>query len=383
MTGSHHAPRLQPKAASAPVPNDRPRSLIIDLLRILCASLLFYYHAGRQTHWFLSDYAAFASGTFIALAGYCAVRYSRYREALKHPSARGALRYFLDRFVAIYPAYAIITLLIFAGSFLYPAQGRTGPFTVVELLCNLLMVNQYLGMNYFTNMMWFVPFILQLYLLVPVLCILAARAPRLGIVACSLFSLLACLLIVSIAPAQGFEICKEWSPLFRLTPAFLGVAAGLASSPALLPALLLLWILCSGARMALLPWLPSLEPVAFRSLFSALTSPLILAASCAIAAFVQRWTPRCRGPIALLSRASLPFFLGHGVLMNFLWHHFGSNLAIWIGYFALCWAGSALFVIVYMRVTIRLRERLTPPPRDAAPKVSVSAPQCDFTQSSR
>ena len=343
----------------------RARSQEIDLLRILCASLLFYFHVGIYTHWFLSDYATYASGTFIALAGYCAVRYSRYREALKHPTVAGVWRYFLDRFLAVYPAYAAITLLVFAGSFLYPAVGHTSHFTVAELLCNLLMLNQYLGVDYFTTMMWFVPFVLQLYLLMPLLCRLAARAPRLGLVACSVLSLLACLSVDWIAPGHLAGICKDWSPIFRLAPAFFGVAVALSTSTAALPGLLLLWIACSAAELALLPWLHDLMPVAIRSFLSAALFPLLFGIVWLAAQTIRRWTPALESTITLLSKATLPFFLGHGVMISFLSHHFGSNPWIWAGYFLFSWAWSALFIVAYLRIVTALRNRLFQPAHTA------------------
>jgi len=339
----------------------KSRSLEIDVLRILCATFLFYFHVGIVTHWPLYAYATYASGTFIALAGYCAVRYSRHREALLRPTIAGVSRYFFDRFLAVYPAYAAITLAVFAGSFLYPAVGHQGHFTVTELICNLLMINQYIGMEYFTAMMWFVPFVLQLYLLVPLLSLIARRFSWQGLIACSVVSLLASMVVYGIAPLAGSEVCKDWSPLFRLAPAFLGVACGIATSTAIVPGLLVLWLACSASRLLLLPWWPGLQPTIFRSLYSAAMFPALLGIAWVIARQLQRCPDGLKKIVTLLSQATLPFFLGHGILIHFLWSRFGSNPSIWVAYFVFCWLWSILFTIAYLHVVRWLRDRFAAP----------------------
>jgi peptidoglycan/LPS O-acetylase OafA/YrhL len=308
----------------------------------------------------LSEYATFASGTFIALTGYCAVRYSRHRDVLLHPTPIGIWRYFLDRFLAIYPAYAILTLLVFVGSYFYPAARHLdGPYTPWELLCNLLMVNQYLGMPYFTAMMWFVPFVLQLYLIVPLLCLLARKCSRLGIVLCSAASLVACLLVLAAAPDRVAEICKDWSPVFRLTPAYFGVAVALATSTSALPGLFLIWFVCAGARLALLPWAPGLLPVITRSFYTVVVFAALLGIAHPLAKALRRWGARLEGILTLLGQASFPFFLGHGVLIHFLWARFGNNLWIWGGYFVFSWAWSAAFIHCYLRIMNAIRGRVS------------------------
>lgn len=336
----------------------RPRrSVEIDLLRIFCASLLFYYHTGIAAKWPFYEYATFASGTFIALAGYCAVRYSRYSAALRNPSIRNVAQYFFDRFLSVYPAYAAITLILFAGSYFYPARGESGPFTLPELACNLLMINQYVGMRYFTEPMWFVPFILQLYLLMPALYFLAARLSGLGIAVCSLASLAACIAVHCIDPVHTGMICKNWSPVFRLAPAFLGIASGMYPSAGLLAFLLLAWLACSGARFAVLPWFPGLEAVFFRSFYSAIAFVLLLGPALVTSRVIERCGRLTRNMVELMGKATLPFFLSHGMMIHFLWTRFGKAPAIWVAYFVACWIWSILFTIAYIRVLKVLRQR--------------------------
>jgi peptidoglycan/LPS O-acetylase OafA/YrhL len=336
----------------------RPRrSVEIDLLRIFCASLLFYYHTGIAAKWPFYEYATFASGTFIALAGYCAVRYSRYSDALRNPSVRNVSQYFFDRFLSVYPAYAAITLILFAGSYFYPARGESGPFTLQELACNLLMINQYVGMRYFTEPMWFVPFILQLYLLMPALYFLAARLSGLGIAVCSLASLTACIAVHCIDPVHTGMICKDWSPVFRLAPAFLGIASGMYPSAGLLAFLLLAWLACSGARFAVLPWFPGLEAVFFRSFYSAIAFALLLGPALVTGRVIERCGRLARNMVELMGKATLPFFLSHGMMIHFLWTRFGRTQGIWIAYFVCCWIWSILFTIAYIRVLKVLRCR--------------------------
>ncbi|HEY8902203.1 MAG TPA: acyltransferase [Chthoniobacterales bacterium] len=354
MAGSVDSHRHASEPADGSVGRPR-RSVEIDLLRILCASLLFYYHTGIATKWPLYEYATFASGTFIALAGYCAVRYSRYREALRNPTIRNVGQYFFDRFLSVYPAYAAITLILFAGSYLYPARGESGPFTLPELACNLLMINQYVGMRYFTEPMWFVPFILQLYLLMPALYFLAIRLSGLGIAVCSLASLGACIAVHFIDPVHAGMICKDWSPVFRLAPAFLGIATGVYPSAGVFVFLLLAWLACSGARFALLPWFPGLEAVFVRSFYSAIAFVLLLTPAAVASRIIEHCGKFARDMVTLMGKATLPFFLSHGMLIHFLWAHFGRAYGIWIAYFVCCWIWSILFTIAYIRALKVLR----------------------------
>lgn len=349
---------LPPAPTSTESPR-RPRNFTIDFLRILSASALFYWHVGIYTHWPGFRLGSWATGVFISTATFCAVRYSRDRAALLSGIPSHGFRFFRHRFWDLYPTYVFVTLLIFFGSFLHPATGHTHPFSVTDLALNLLMLSQYAGKDYFTAPMWFLPVILQVYLLIPLLVRFVNR-PKTGLAGCALISTVACLAVHAAAPDRAVSICNTWSPIFRLTPVFLGLVLGLLPDRRALPGILLTVALCALARLALVPFFPNLEPTFARPahfLFAlgGLTGVALLLTRSASA------SPRFPRLITQLGRASFPFFLIHGVLIAFLWNHFGNSAALWGAYFVACWLVSLGFVAVATRVRAFIRTRKSPP----------------------
>jgi peptidoglycan/LPS O-acetylase OafA/YrhL len=325
----------------------------IDCLRILSASALFYWHVGLSAGWPLAVFSSWATGVFVTTSAFCAVRFSRHRKGLQHGSPGAAQRFLADRFLAVYPAYTIITLLIFAGSFVHPATGHAGPFSVTELGVNLLMLNPYVGVEFFSAPMWFIPFIFQVYLLIPLFC-RYHRWPIWGMAASTVLSVFSCWLAYRVAPRQAAEICRTWSPMFRLTPVFFGVALGTLSSASLLPRIVAAFAVCALGELAVVPVFPEMANTLRRPMQGFVALIVLGLAACLLARAIKH-APSLQWWATLLGQASFPFFITHAVMISFLWAHFRDNTILWLGYFVLCWVGSGIFALFYRSGIERLR----------------------------
>jgi peptidoglycan/LPS O-acetylase OafA/YrhL len=331
---------------------DTRRSSEIDCLRILSASTLFYWHVGNSTGWPLYPLSSWTTGVFVTASTYCAVRFSRHRSQLTDGGRQGAWSFVADRFVAVYPAYAIVTMLIFAGSFLHPAVGRVRAFSIQELAINLSMLNAYIGVDFFTAPMWFIPFIFQVYALIPLLARFL-RWPKAGLVGTTALSVLASLMAYRIAPREAAEICRTWSPIFRLPPGFLGVALGMLPWSAW-PGVVVTFVVCVAGETALMFVFPDMQLTLVRQMqglvaLALLTATAFLVARLAKAMGVTQWWT------TLLGQASFPFFLTHAVLVSFIWSRVGNAVGVWLIYFVACWIGAAGFALIYRAVIARLR----------------------------
>jgi peptidoglycan/LPS O-acetylase OafA/YrhL len=321
------------------------RAIPVDLLRIFAASAIFYVHGGLATGWPLSGWGDFAVATFIYLSSGCATRFSQ-------PAAGGMRTYWLSRFRAIYPTFAIISVAIFAASFIH-APNKTGShYTVAELAANLMMISEYIGKPWLTEPMWFVPFVLQVYLILPLLMKIPAR--RYILPAAFLVSGMASAGVFALNPGHpvhAHDICRNWSPIFRLPEVMFGCLLGRAGSVADAITPMVIYAVCC-ALTALLAIHQS-SPVS-----TTLTLPLhglvvFLVLAAAVAAILPFIKDQQSAAIAILGRAALPFFLLHGVGIGFMSEKFGRNNLAWILYFVLCWAGSVIFVLALAKVRRR------------------------------
>lgn len=362
---------------------DSPRNVSIDFLRVFAVNAIFYFHIGLWEKLPGSRWGEFAVATFVYLAGYCAVFYSRID--FSQPLRRVWPAYFKSRFRAIYPTFFLITLLLFVGSFLYAPDKVQRHYSIGELLINLSLVTQWFGGQFFTGPMWFVPFVLQAYALMPWL----ARCARdwRAIPPVFLLSGCACAVAFLVNPQAATRICREWSPVFRLPELVIGCVlarqawagrgwfrdgislardSSLTAQPGAAPETAALpggakaaavYLLCSvvaaaiglvfptAAYVAALPLrgavvflvLMAAAVVARRALGLDGAGPVVAArqAGCAKGARRSRW-------LHLLASASFPFFLLHCAGIGFMRRHFSHNLWAWLGYWALCWGASIL-----------------------------------------
>jgi peptidoglycan/LPS O-acetylase OafA/YrhL len=325
------------------------RSVSIDLIRIIAASSIFYFHVGIWTGWPGFKWGEYATSMFIGLAGFCALRYSA--TDFSQPLRQFWRRYVLGRFKAIYPTFALIALVLFICSFFYAPNKIGRHYSLLELGLNLLVVNQFVGVDYLTGPMWFVPFILQVYVFLPPLTKLGARWWM--IAGAFLASGMCCALVFSLNPPQATHICLEWSPLFRLPEVAAGLILGRACRRADVFWLGILYAACAAlAALLCLVWPPA-SVIALLPLRGAAVSLGIIVAARAVAAGLQ--PVAARPLLALMGRAAFPFFLLHAAGIHFVLQLAGRKPILWVAYFVACWIGSVAFLCSVDRASAGLR----------------------------
>ena len=318
-------------------------SPIVDLGRALAVTSIFYFHVGVNTHYPLSQYGHFAVGFFIVLAGLAYMCFSR-----THVTDRGSyFRYFGDRLLALFPIFIIVNLLIFAASYVYPS-GLGRPYTLGELILSSLGLSQYFGYRYLSVVMWFVPFILQVYLLLPLIERLLAWIPPVIVLIVAFLLSFELTMIVSIQyPWKAIEICCSWSPIFRLPEVVLGVFLGMLFSQRVrLPGgivFLAVYVVASFCLLHSVNYYPIPEVVSALPWAGLMLGALITAI--AILMFVALSCSVHIRSFRLLGNASFPFFLIHGVAIRFIYAKFGANILAWLGYFLLCWCASIILAL--------------------------------------
>jgi hypothetical protein len=193
----------------------------------------------------------------------------------------------------------------FRGSFLHPAVGRESGFSVQELVINLMMINAYVGARFFTAPMWFIPFIFQVYILIPLLCRLI-RWPQAALAMTTAVSVLTSMLAYRVAPLQAAEICRTWSPVFRLPPVFLGVALGMLPSSKW-PQVVMTFAICVVSETALIFVLPDMQLTLIRQMQGLVALVLLTLLAVLVARLVSA-IPSVDWWTTLLGQASFPVF---------------------------------------------------------------------------
>lgn len=311
-------------------------SRALDVSRILASAAIFYYHIGLYCHVSLSLYAEQAVEYFIFLAGISYVLFSKAKPSRFAEFAD----YLFKRFISIFPVYLLINLGIYLGSFLHASNlGR--PFSVLEFLSSTAGISQYIGWRYMTTPMWFIPFIMQVYLLLPLVDWILQRTNAIMVIlaATGISYLLVLWLTVSIHTDSNYllQICKCGSPIFRLPDVCVGVILGRIMLPGARGRLTgLAAILLFG----FLSWLSGLTRdklilEMFHLPFSGFVTPGILYGLTFICLpiFSLMGTRLLR----LLGRATLPFFLIQCPALIAVSHKFGQYPVIWVAYFFICW----------------------------------------------
>jgi peptidoglycan/LPS O-acetylase OafA/YrhL len=307
-------------------------SIVLDRARVLAALAIFYYHIGLNLRLPLSGWGEYSVTTFLLLAIMAAVAFSlpKYANELR-PGP-----YLWARLGRLMPLYLFVNVAVYGISFVVPSRlGR--PFTVGELLLSSLGLSQYFGYRYLSLVFWFIPFIIQVYVLIA---FGNAYIERLRNwwwlpVAFGLFWLE--ILVVGAVSQQPLSVLRNWSPLFRPAEMLLGVQSGLWMTGRLPGRAFagqlglyagLSGLLACGAiydqRLAYAYTLP-------------LSGAIVTAAVVGVAWLLGRGPQVISAPLwRRLGRATYPFYLIHGLAILFLFHRFGSSAAIWLGYAACC-----------------------------------------------
>jgi peptidoglycan/LPS O-acetylase OafA/YrhL len=314
-------------------------STTADFGRFIGASSIFYYHVGIATRFPFSGWARYATSFFILLSGVAYTCFSSMRPV----DLSTYRRYASARVAAIFPTFLTVNAVIFAASYFYAsALGR--PFTFVEFLLSTLGLSQYFGYRYLSTVMWFFPFVIQAYLLYPIIDkSLKYVSGVLIIVLAFVVSLLLTDVAFSDWPSHAAEICRTWSPIFRLPEICLGLIVGraivyradrrgaLAAFATYVVVAFLLDIEAPdqfvGEAFTLgIPWHGLIAAVAVTAL--------------AMAASSMSGLPPNTGILRTIRGASLPFFLVHGAATLFIYRRYGTSVSAWLIYFVACWVGA-------------------------------------------
>ena len=314
-----------------------------DIARFLGASAIFYYHVGILTGYPLSQWGEYAVTLFIVLAGIAYACFSSIQPA----DLRSYSRYFGHRLIAIFPTFVAVNCIIFAASYVYPSA-LNRPFTLAEFGLSSAGLSQYFDRRYLSVPMWFVPLILQTYLVFPIIDNLTKRvSPVLIIVAAFLISLALTSVVFWRWPSHGSEICRNWSVIFRLPEACVAVIAGrwILRRRDFQPGIIAVvaFLLVSFLLAIISPRFPAEAYILSLPWHGALVTVVLLVPAICIGIFTSLPDSQLR----LIGGSSFPFFLAHGTGILFVYHRFKAPIIPWIVYFALCWGGAILFTFVF------------------------------------
>jgi peptidoglycan/LPS O-acetylase OafA/YrhL len=319
-------------------------SLSLDFGRVLAASIIFYFHIGLGTSLPLSTCGEFAVEYFVILSGIAYLLFSSSRPST-FPEYR---KYLKKRLTGVLPFFLLTNVALYGAAIIFPEKlGRSYSYSFAEFLASTAGISMFLGWKYMSAVMWFIPFIIQVYLLLPLLDWCGRRLqPVLFMLAALAISYLLATLAGCVIkdPRLLDSACKNWTPLTRLPE----VCAGLIV-----------------ARSVLAPrqfWRGMLA-VALFGLFSfALSQPsaggkpphMYLPWGGFLVPLIILLIPALFSPVLRLIKpawvhfagvASFPFFLIHAAPTNFISHRFGNTLPVWAAYYLFCWLLSAGLIL--------------------------------------
>ena len=199
-------------------------SVTMDVGRILAASVIYYFHVGLFRHCPLSTFGEFAVEYFVILSGVSYILFT----STKPSTPSEYFKYIKKRLTSLFPVFCVVNVVFYLGSFYHPSElGR--PYRFVEFLASTTGVSMYLGWKYMSGVMWFMPFIMQVYLLIP---LVDWWARRLNPIILLLVAFCLSCLFAHMVPFFVKEdlaaklVCKNWSPIFRLPEVCVGVIVG-------------------------------------------------------------------------------------------------------------------------------------------------------------
>jgi peptidoglycan/LPS O-acetylase OafA/YrhL len=213
------------------------------------------------------------------------------------------------------------------------------------LVLGCLGIGEYLGYRALSQVMWFVPFVLQVYALLPLMNWLVARVyPASVLIAAFGLTLLVTTAVYAYWPAGAADISCRWSPVFRLAEVCLGVFLGRCLARRRRPsgaiAFAALYLAVSGAFVLLRDGEKYSSPIWLVALpwSGLIVGALITLTSVLLLLVLRRIAPRLN--YRLLGAASFPFFLIHAAGIQTVYGKFGANAFVWLAYYVLCWAAA-------------------------------------------
>jgi peptidoglycan/LPS O-acetylase OafA/YrhL len=280
-----------------------------------------------------SSYGEKAVEYFILLAGITYGLFSRSK--VSWPA--GYFAYLRKRLAALFPMFLLINVIIYLSSFYHPSPlGR--PFHFVEFLASSAGVSLYLHWKYMSTVMWFMPFILQVYMLLPLVDWMARRVSPVALILLAFG--VSCLLAQAVpflvkSEMEAGLVCKNWSPVFRLPEVCVGIILGRLAlrrsgyGPTV-------WAV---AVFGILSWsVTRLESANLLSLVYLPWNGFLVSVVLFTAAMIFSWfCPAQARWLRVLGLASFPFYLLHAAPVAAISQRFHNQTAIWAAYFLACW----------------------------------------------
>ncbi|HEY0368517.1 MAG TPA: acyltransferase family protein [Chthoniobacterales bacterium] len=316
----------------------------MDVMRIISALLIFYYHAGIFVALPLSRYGDFAVNTFITLAIVASIAFARGGEA--EPSFGS---YVWRRVKRIFPLYLLINVAIFGASFVYPS--RLGqPFTSRQTILSALGLSIVFGERFLSEVFWFIPFIFQVYMLIGWR---GKRLLRLPWPVCFIAAfLISAIEIAALAHflGEGSYETRKWSPLLRLPELFFGLMTAALISDLISTrayfvnvatyAVLAIAVACGAIALPIAAYLWMLP-------LHGLMITILVAIFAALMLLVLDFLTVETSLLRLAGAATFPFFLIHGVGMRFIASRWDSRPLAWASYLLACIIMAVVLTLIF------------------------------------
>ncbi len=317
-------------------PSRETASSLCDLGRILAITAIFYYHVGISAGYAFSAWGEYGVSCFIIFSAFSYFYFSSVRPH----DAPSYWKFFFRRLRSIFPLFLVVNVALFGVSFFYPSA--TGErFSLLDFLLSTSGLSQYLGFRYLTRTMWFIPFIVQAYLLLPWLDrAIDKLRPSLGLAAAYALSASLSIVVFVLWPAQASEICRNWSPVFRLPELVLGAIIGQALANQITRRETTIAVLIYILGAALARFGPRFADPSEEYISSLTWNGLCATAAILAVAGSIHWALRRldrRPDFRTWGQASFGFFLIHGAGILFVYRHFGGQPLPWIVYYFVCW----------------------------------------------
>ncbi len=311
-------------------------SRTMDIGRILGASAIFYFHVGLYSgHYPFSSYGEFAVEYFVIIAGIAYILFSKSKPS--KPSEY--FDYMKKRIASLFPMFLLVNLAIYIGSFLCPSSSMGRPFKFIEFLASAIGASQYFGWKYMSTVMWFMPFIMQAYLLFPLIDWTARRVSPvvLVLVAFGLSYLLAQTVPLLVkSDFKAMLICKNWSPVFRLPEVCVGIILGRIVLTRHGHGRGILAVAVYGILSLFASLLaPAITRPFYYMPWGGFVVPAVLFGASALLSSMLRAANAKR--VRLLGFSSFPFFLLHAASLTTLSRRFHDQTAVWVAYYFVCW----------------------------------------------
>src|SRR5205085_2172565 len=219
-------------------------------------------------------------------------------------------------------------------------------------------LSQYFGQPYLSEVFWFIPFIVQVYV------IIAVFGRRLLKLNWALFFLVgACVSGLAIFALDaimgtGLTEMRKWSPLLRLPEVGFGFMTAAILTGELSPKQYATNVLLYLGFVGLLACCSFIEPRA-AYLFSypliGLGITALITLICLPVSWLTDRTDVTKRHLRFLGRATFPFFLIHGAGLRFLYNKFDGQPIAWVGYLLACIALALLLEFVFSAIPPKIR----------------------------